>query len=247
MNKQQNGSIKTFLIIVVGIVILVVSFLIFDKFTSRDMKAVVINRLSEGVVETKKKKTPEEKILTAVNNNRSRVVKIYATSQNKNTSSDNRDLVKGELLAKGIIYSKRGLIISVKNSFQKEKSYLIEIPGKKEPIIVKPSKIGEQFVSFDANIDMPLVVQVDKEKLSKGDLVVAVGGKDEDSIAKGEVFLVDKSTENDFIITTIPAKSITTGAPLMNIKKKVIGLYLKGSVDGKAVFISVNNLNKFLN
>jgi S1-C subfamily serine protease len=244
MQEQQNNSVKVFLISGVIIAICVGGFLLFDKLTSRDMKAVVVNRLSKGVVEVKEEVTPERKVLDAVNTNRSRVVKIYATSPKK--SGENGTLKKGAFLARGIIYSDDGLIVTSRSYFQEGASYLIEIPGQKDVVMVKPLTMGKQFVTFKMDAKMTLVAEIDKSKLSKGDIVVSIGGQEEDTMVTGEIFLVDKSTDDTFIITTIPGKNVEIGTPLMNIKQKVIGLYTKVSTDGKAVFISVENIDKIV-
>lgn len=244
MQEQQNNSVKVFLIAGVIITICVGGFLLFDKLTSRDMKAVIVNRLSKGIVETKKEVTPEEKVLNAVNANRSRIVKIYIASQGKPVENGEGESERGDFLAKGIIYSDKGLIVTTRSYFQEGVSYSIAIPGRKELITAEPVTVGEQFVIFKVDVKMPLVAELDKSKLSKGDIVVSIGGQQEDTMATGEVFLVDRSTDNIFIITTIPGKSVEIGAPLMNIRRKVVGLYVKESVDGKAVFISVEDIDK---
>jgi S1-C subfamily serine protease len=209
------------------------------------MQAIVVNRLSKGIIETKEEATPEEKVLEAVNVNRSRTVKIYAPLSDKNTV-EGKNAKVGKFLARGIVYSEDGLIITNRSYFQEGVSYSVFIPGQKDFITIEPLTVGDNFVTFKVDVSVPLVAQISKAEVSKGDMVVAIGGHLEDTMATGEVFLVDKSTDTTFIITTIPAKSVEIGAPLMNIDGKIIGLHVKGSVDGKAVFISMKNTGKII-
>ncbi len=241
MNNKLGGSgMKTILIVVGVIVVCIILFLIFDKMTPYDTKTIVGDRLKQGLVDEKIEITPEEKILDSVNTNRSRIVKIYFPSQDSESGDDKK------FLAKGIIYSDDGVIVTSRGYFQEDISYAIEIPGRKELVVTEPTMIGEQFVTFEVDGVMPLVAQIDKSKLSKGDMVVAIGGQAEDTMATGEIFLVDDTADGTFIVTTIPASSVEIGAPLINTEQKVIGLYLKESVDGKAVFVATEDIDKIV-
>lgn len=238
MNKRGNGKLRMIFIVGTILVVCFVLFFIFDKATPYSAKDVVMSRLTEGVVEMKKEPAPEEKVVDAVNTNRSRVVNIYALADSDTAGKRSED----NFLARGIIYSQDGAIVTTRGEFQEGVSYAIEIPGKKESIVIEPTMVTEQFVTFKVDENMSLAAQLDRSKPSKGDMVVALGGKQEDEMATGEVFLVDGSADQTYIITTIPSVNIEAGAPLMNTDQDVVGLYVKGSFDGKAVFISADDV-----
>ncbi|PID52295.1 MAG: hypothetical protein CR972_02360 [Candidatus Moraniibacteriota bacterium] len=237
MKKRKYKWLKILVIIAsIG----VITFVVYNKMPQHSKEAI-INRLTRGIIETKQPVTVEKKVVDAVNTNRSRTVRFYMPSKG-DVQND-----KQKFLAKGIMYSKNGILVTARGYFQEGISYEIAIPGQKEHVVAVPFNVGKNFVFFDIKQNMPFVAELSNSPVSVGDTVVAIGGEEEDQIATGEVRLVERTDHDSFIVTTIPSHQMTIGSPLMNEKREVVGLYFKKSVDNKAVFVSVRGVDKIIN
>lgn len=197
-------------------------------------------RLTEGVIDNKQEKTtPEKAVLKAINANRSRVVKIYAKLDNTIDLNERNE----KFLARGIIISEDGKIATVKGAFQTTEEYSVIVPGKEDVFNVQPLEVGKQLAFFKIPAKFNLVVNLDNSQPKEGDLVVAIGGREKDGMAVGEVLKVENVLDNTFITTTIPPKSIEAGTPLINQKEKVIGIYSATDEKGRSLFIAGKDIH----
>jgi len=240
--------IKLIIIVAVITTIVVLGVVFAVNFISKKNPQVInetgekiSERLGQGVVEKKEKIKPEEAVLKAINVNRSRVVKIYQSDLEKASTPDNKNKM---FLARGIIISKDGLIATAKGAFRADDEYAIVVPGRQDVFKLKPVKVGEKLAFFKIPTKFDLVVALEKSQPKKGDLVVAIGGREKDGMAVGEILNVEKVLKNTFITTTIPPKSIEAGTPLINQDKKIIGVYTAVDEQGKSLFVSGRDIKK---
>ncbi len=195
-------------------------------------------RLTKGIIKENKELTPEQTILHAINDNRNRVVKIYAKLENKTDPNERQE----KFLARGVIISQDGKIATAKGGFKKGKEYSIIIPGEKDIFNLHPIAINQQMAFFKIPLDFNLIVSLSKTKPKKDDLVVAIAGREKDGMAVGKVTEVKKIFDKTFILTTIPPKIVEAGTPLINSQKKTIGLYSTADKEGRSLFISSKDI-----
>ncbi len=220
------------------------SFRFFSCQKSTGLKNItnkVGGRLTEGIIDDKQEKTtPEKAVLKAVNANRSRVVKIYAKLNNNADLNEKNE----KFLARGIILSEDGIIVTAKGAFQERKEYSIIIPGKKDIFNLQPLKVGERLAFFKIPTKFNLVVNLENSQPQKNDLVVAISGREKDGMAVGKILKIENIMDNTLITTTIPPKSIEAGTPLINQKEKVIGIYSATDEEGRSLFVTGKDIKK---
>lgn len=231
-------------VIVLAIVFLGSYFLGGKSSVVNNVKEKATERLTKGIVDQNKQGeiAPEAAILQAINANRTRTVKIY----NKISAEDDLKIKEKEFLGRGIILSKDGLIVTGRGGFQNGQKYSIMLPGRKDIFELEPVAIEENVVFFKLPVELTLIADLDISKPKVNDLVVAIGGREKDGMATGRVLKVDTVLDNTIIYTTIPSKSIETGTPLINKEKKIIGMYISKSEEGKGLFISGQDIQKMV-
>ncbi len=227
-------------IIVLGLVFSL-GFFLNHNSTIKRLANKIGERLTKGVIVNKEEQTtPEKAILKAVNANRSRVVKIYA-KLNKDADLNEKN---EKFLARGIVVLNNGTIATAKGGFRDDQEYSIIIPGEKNVFNIRPSIVGKQLVFFKVPLKFNLVVSLDSFKPKKRDLVVAIGGREKDGMAVGEILKVENVLNTTLITTTIPPKSIEAGTPLINQKGEVIGIYSTADDKGRSLFIAAKDVKK---
>ena len=249
MKELYKVNIIKLIIIVAVITAIVVLLAVFaiNSILKKNPRAVnragekISERLGKGVIEKKEEVKPEEAVLKAINANRSRVVKIYQSDLEKAGTPDDKNKM---FLARGIIISKDGLIATAKGAFRTDDEYAIVVPGRQDIFKLKPIKVGEKLAFFKIPTKFDLIASLENSQPQKGDLVVAIGGREKDGMAVGEILNVEKVLKNTFITTTIPPKSIEAGTPLINQDEKIIGIYTAVDEQGKSLFISGEDIKK---
>lgn len=227
-------------VVVLGLVFAFNFFLGQKSTTVEKVTDKVSERLTKGIADNKQEQvTPEKAVLKAINANRSRVVKIYAKLDNAIDLNERNE----KFLARGIIISEDGKIATVKGAFQTTEEYSIIVPGKEDVFNVRPLEVGKQLAFFKIPAKFNLVVNLDNSQPKEGDLVVAIGGREKDGMAVGEVLKVENVLDNTLITTTIPPKSIEAGTPLINQKEKVIGIYSATDERGRSLFIAGKDIH----
>lgn len=233
--------------VVVTVVVVVTGGLLFNYFfkeNSGEISSVKIvkdkmsGRLTKGLIEEKIKVKPEEAVLQAVTANRSRIIKIYSEL----TSGDEQTKRKNNFLGRGIILTNEGLVVTGKGGFVVNKKYAVVVPGRSDIFEIEPVLINEYFAFFKLPAELAMFASLDSKKPEEEDLVVAISGREDDSMATGKIVKIVTLNDSIMLYTTIPSSSIEVGAPLINQEKKIIGMYVSKSEGGKSVFISSRDI-----
>jgi len=231
-------------VIVLGVVFFGSYFFGGKLSVMNNVREKATERLTKGVIDQNKKEeiAPETAILQAINANRTRTVKIYG----KLSAEDTFDIKEKEFLGRGIVLSKEGLVVTGRGGFDLKQEYSVVLPGRKDIFELRPVLVDENLVFFKLPAEVTLIADLDISKPEVDELVVAIGGREKDGMATGRVLKVDTVLDNTLIYTTIPSKSIEIGTPLINKKKRIIGMYISKSEKGRGLFISSQDIQKMI-
>ncbi len=179
------------------------------------------NRVTDGVVpdnkKNKKPKTDADLIMDAVAKNKAGSAMIYKKVEKS-------DILKEEdsnFVARGIIVTTNGLIVTDADAVKSVDKYIIIVPGVKEKFIAEYIKEEDGLAVLKIDIATSMIAHLGKMKVESGQLVVAITGKKQMSIATG--IIVSADNKNGIISTNMVGEFVP-GSMLITKDGTVIGI-----------------------